>query len=133
MRVLFRTSVVGLFTMLAACGSGPIPQSSSGPRRDSNYISAEELRANRAQTAYDAVQSMRANWLRKKRGEQSFHAANDVIVYLDNAKMGGLDALRQISTGAVVSMRFFDPAAANYRWGAGHSHGAILVSTGEQR
>lgn len=129
-RTCFQLAAAGMLVVLAACAPAAGTNGGEpGPRSDRNFISTEEVRASTAQNAYDAVQSMRASWLRKKRGEQSFYAQNDVIVYLNNARMGGLDSLRQISLGTVTWMRFFEPSAANYRWGTGHSHGAILVST----
>jgi hypothetical protein len=53
-------------------------------------------------------------------------------VYLDNARLGGPETLREIHTGSITSVRFYDSAKAQYRFGIGHTHGAILVSTGAQ-
>jgi hypothetical protein len=131
LRVIVRFGAVCALALVAACGADPLPGRFSpepAARPDRNFISAEEVRASTAQNAFDAVQSMRSAWL-VKRGEQSVAGSTDVVVYLNNARMGGLESLRNISLGTVAWMRYFDARQANYRWGTGHSQGAILVST----
>lgn len=112
-----------LFLLFAACAMGNV---GSGSNR--NVISRAEIDDNPAGTAYDLVQSLRPHWLRL-REEFGIGRSNDLTVYLDNARMGGRASLREIGLGSVHSVRYFDPAAANLRWGAGHGYGVILVST----
>jgi len=93
-----------------------------------NVILREELVENPAVNAYDLVQSLRPQWLRI-REEFGIGRANDLVVYLDHARLGGRDALREISVGNIQYLQYLEPAAANLRFGAGHAYGAILVST----
>jgi hypothetical protein len=96
--------------------------------------------------ALDIVRSLRANWLVERGGkrfaEQGLVISADdkgntvvgpgqptIQVYLDDAKMGGVDALRQIPVPSIRKIERLTPAEANYRFGAGHDHGVILVTS----
>lgn len=130
-RAILRLSCLCSLALAAGCGTGSggnIPEAPR-PRQDSDYISTREVRASNAENAYDAISSMRRNWLTRTRGEQSFSTPTEVVVYYNNARMGGLASLRQISMGTVTWIRYFDARRAQYKYGAGHSQGAILVST----
>jgi hypothetical protein len=52
-----------------------------------------------------------------------------IIVYMDQARIGGVEGMRHIHPQTVTSISFLDAAAANYRFGQGHMHGAIVIST----
>ncbi len=59
-------------------------------------------------------------------------SGSGLVVYLDNARMGGVDALRQLNTSAIESLRFMDAATATATLpGLGSSviAGAIVVRT----
>ncbi len=115
----------------------------TGAATHRDLIVQEEIRQTSAANAYELVQTLRPQWLRV-RGTQNLPAKLDprgtgqgvgealgqeLVVYLDNARIGGRSALREIPLTSVQYLQRFDAAAANYRWGAGHTHGAILVST----
>jgi hypothetical protein len=51
------------------------------------------------------------------------------MVYLDDAKLGSVDQLRELPVVGVNQVRYYDGAEATYKWGAGHIHGAIQVVT----
>ena len=74
------------------------------------------------------MQSLRPNWLRT-RGPQSIYRDGQIVVYQDNVRVGGPEALRVIPATDVLSMRFFDGPSATQRWGLDHGHGAIQVLT----
>ncbi|HEY0150604.1 MAG TPA: hypothetical protein VGB92_01325 [Longimicrobium sp.] len=128
-RAILRLSCLCSLAFVAGCATGTGGNMPEQPRarQEQDYISTEEVRASNAVNAYEAISSLRAAWLRK-RGEQGF-SPTDVIVYYNNARMGGLESLRQISLGTVTWIRYFDARRAQYRYGTGHSQGAILVST----
>lgn len=122
----------GIFTVAAlalittACASAPAGvQPASSRSRD--FIAQEEIRGTVSGTALDAVRMLRPAWL-VKRGPQSVSFEADIWVYLVRARLGGVDSLREIAAANVAWMEFLDPAAANFRFGAGHPHGAIVVS-----
>ncbi|HEX8210780.1 MAG TPA: hypothetical protein VF584_11435 [Longimicrobium sp.] len=128
-RAIVRLGCLCSLAFVAGCATGTggsLPEQSRA-RQEQDYISTEEVRASTAVNAYEAISSMRAAWLRK-RGEQGF-SPTDVIVYYNNARMGGIESLRQISLGTVTWIRYFDARRAQYRYGSGHSQGAILVSS----
>ena len=116
--------------------------SASSATRSRDLITTEEIGKSGAQNAYDLITSLRPNWL-NTRGEHSFRETARtqgrsevvtpglpmVVVYLDNARLGGVETLRQVLVPALTSIQYFDAKAATFKWGAGHSHGAILVST----
>lgn len=131
--------------VLAACA----PARAGGPRTTSDAITLEEIRASGASNAYALIESERPMWLRT-RGTQSFReegklnvrgktqistvpGKRTIAVYLDNARLGGVEALKGISLAEITSIAFLDPQAATLRWGSGHTHGAILLSTGPVR
>jgi hypothetical protein len=93
-------------------------------------ITRHELDANHFATVYDAVVGLRQSWL-QARGPDSFttNAATQVVVYMDNNKVGGVETLRGIATNAVTWVRHYDGNEATARWGLGHGAGVIYVST----
>jgi hypothetical protein len=52
-----------------------------------------------------------------------------VQVYLDDARLGGVDELKRIPIHHVAYIRYFDGLAASARWGLDHGQGVIYVST----
>ncbi len=105
---------------------------SNNARPDRNVITLPEVQAaridNAIDNAYDLVRTLRPMWLRK-RGSNSINDDGDIVVYLNNARLGGPEALRQVETISVTSIRYYDAGAATYRFGSGHQHGAIQIST----
>lgn len=128
-------------------------------RSGSGAITAEEIAGmNSAATAYQLVQSLRPQWVRP-RGMQSLSESThtravgsgksssgdvaagqgpvtvpnagqpQVLVYVGNARMGDVSALKTISAADVGSIEYLEPAKATLRFGGGHSHGVILVTT----
>jgi hypothetical protein len=61
--------------------------------------------------------------LRQAAGEE------DIVIYMDNARLGYREELRRVALASVQYVEFFSASAATQRWGGGHLHGAILIST----
>lgn len=109
-----------------------------------DFIPAEEVEGASGVTAYEVIQVLRPNWL-IVRGTQGFAESGTgttngrdvaivpglptIKVYTDNAFLGGLDALKTIPKGSIVSMQRLTAAQATTRWGAGHTHGAIVIQS----
>ncbi len=106
-------------------------------------ISPDEIeRAGITGTVYDLVFALRRNWL-NTRGPEALPVGPrvvttgaqqvllpgepELVVYLDNVRLGPVDELRKLAVGGVTGVRFYDGPEATYRWGAGHSRGAIQV------
>lgn len=118
-----------LLAGLIGCAS-----STQGTRRNQSVLTTAEIRASSASNALDLVRAQRPQWLRS-RGATSIREAGSqaVAVYLDNARMGGPESLGSISLASVQYLRYFGAVEANYRYGTGHDHGVILVSTQPMR
>ena len=116
--------MIGIAVMLTACASSGAR--SGAPRGDRNLVTSEEIRESVALNAYDYIQSNRPIWLRR-RGQTSILMDGDILVYLDESRLGGPETLRQVSLVAVDRMQFLDASAAQQRFGVGHGHGVILI------
>lgn len=112
----------------SSCRSAGAPGSRLG---DPDILTREEIEKSTAATVYDLVQNHRPQWLRTRGLANLAQAAGeeDIVVYMDNARLGFRDAMRRVPLGAVQYVQFFTAREATYRWGAGHLHGAILIST----
>lgn len=142
-------ALTGLFMAARAPGSAPGGDAGMPRVRQSSgddMIRSHEILEVRGTTALDLVRSLRPNWLvgrgvqRLRQGGQvtataergNLHVAAGeiaILVYLDHARMGGVETLQQIPASAVRAMHWLDAAAATHRWGAGHTHGVILVES----
>ena len=87
--------------------------------------------ATNAPNALIAVQQLRPTWLRS-RGDFSASSSSrtaEVIVYLNEARLGTWQELDKIPISSVKELRFFSPSDATTRWGTGHTRGAILITS----
>lgn len=114
--------------LLGACAPAGSSSRTGPATARSTPILLNEVRTANAPNAYELVQTHRPAWLRK-RGDNSIRNEGDIVVYLNNARMGGPTSLQQIVTTTITSVEFLDPGTATYRFGNGHPYGAIVVST----
>lgn len=109
-------------------GRGIRPDPSRTLPRGRSRIGGEEIRGRGVKTAREAVELLRPEWLRGRGthviGENS---EQTLQVYLDDVRLGGVRFLADVPAQTIRSIHFFDAAAATLRWGAGHSHGVILI------
>lgn len=114
----------GLLLLTLGCGTaGP-----GGSGLNANLINREQLDEYGPATAYEVVQALRPTWL-QKRGNTSFMNEGEIRVYLDGTSHGGIDSLRAFHTDDVESIRYLDERQASYRYGPGHEHGVILITS----
>ena len=115
----------GLATALAACSSTGGP---SGPRRDPNLITAEELSEYATLSALDVVRRLRPRWL-TGRG-QGTGGMNRPQVIQDGARLGDPDnALRSIAVSDLEELRFLSASDATMRYGTNYPGGAIVITS----
>jgi hypothetical protein len=98
---------------------------------DPDYILREEIDRSTARSAYELVRNHRPQWL-QTRGLTTLRQAagqDGIEVYMDNARLGDVQAMRQVTLAAIQYLRFFTASEATQRWGGGHLNGAILIST----
>jgi len=112
-----------------ACASPP--RLGPGEVSNSQLITEEEIDASRTQTAYDAIQKLRANFL-SYRGETSFDRTKSQpypTVYLDGQEFGPIASLRNIPASQVATIRLYRSWEATTKFGTGNMGGVIAVTT----
>lgn len=110
---------------LGACSSRPAPERAE--RGGRAVLTSVEIQESNYTDAYSVVRALRPEWLRAT--PNSFSGSEEIQVYLDGNRMGGVDQLRQIMTRSITSMQFLTGLEASNRWGLNHGAGAILVLT----
>jgi hypothetical protein len=108
---------------VSACGG--VSTQGSGSR---DVLTAEEISRASGMTAYDVVQQLRPQFLRLRSARSTQAAGHaEPVVYVDNIRAGGLDALRGVRAESVEDIRYIGASDATTRFGTGHMGGAILV------
>src|SRR5262245_52048709 len=117
--------------VLGACASG----AGSGSRIASspNLITQSEIdeaRQSGVRDLYELIERRRPRWL-QARPERSINLQTSILVFQNNSRLGGIDALRGYPLGSVTSIRYVDAAQAGQLPGGGGAHvqGAIVIST----
>jgi hypothetical protein len=142
-----------MFAAVVACASGGGAPGSSSAKVKTNpdVITTAEIDAGGFRDAYDVVQRLRPTWFTKARastsgslsgtqvagsaggmsGVQPLSAGGGLVVYLDNTRMGGTEALRDMPATSIGSLQYMDAATATARLpGIGSSiiTGAIVAT-----
>ena len=121
-----------LVASIPACASSPSGTGASqqSSRRGSpDRITQEELATIDVQNALQAVQRLRPSFLQNRGGASSSisQGPQDVVVYVDQTKMGGPNALAQIPITDVKEIQHLSGTDATQRYGTGHGSGVIIV------
>ena len=96
-----------------------------------NELSIEQIRASGSVDALEAVQRLRPLWLRT-RAPSSVSGPNEILVYQNSTRLGGLEALRGYPLDGITKIRYLTASeAANRLPGTGSTvvEGAIVIST----
>lgn len=121
-----RTLVLLAIGAASACArttnAADVAPSSTGP------ITRAEMEQVRYASLYDVVQALRGRWLVTRGPKTLLGRPVEVQVFVDDLRMGGVDALRSMQTDNVLSISFVDPVTAGQRWGGKYSQGTILVA-----
>lgn len=113
-------------------------------KRGRSILTREQIISSGATNAHQLIRAMRAEWM-QPRGVNSFTETargyadtettviipgeDHILVYMDNARMGGTQHLVDMPLADVQQIEFIDGPQATFRWGAGHAHGVILITT----
>lgn len=125
-------ALLSLLAMVTAAGcSAASARGGDEARRDQSVLTQADLRESGFTTVYQAVESLRPNWLRR-RGPDSFLAPGQVQVYRDGIRVGGIEQLRAMETLGIAYVEYIDGIAAAGRWGLDHGYGVIFVSSHER-
>ncbi len=124
--VSLRSWIVAL-PVAAACSGGGTGSSTVSP---DDVITAEEIRAeswNWANT-FEVVPRLRPEWLEPPE-EYGFTEPGELVIYLDDVRMGGPAQPQEIPSQLVASIRYYDPSTGRRQFGLDHRGGAIFVAT----
>jgi hypothetical protein len=123
-RMTLLPALVGLIAI--AC----VPAASPGPMPDQQMITEPEIVGAHANSAYDVIHKLRANFL-SARGQTSILLATSSYptVYVDGQRYGDIDALRIIPARDVASIRLYRAWDATTRFGTGNTNGVIAITT----
>ncbi len=124
MRGFDRLLPVALLAALSACASA-----GNAPSVDRNLVTSAELEQMGSANAYQALERLRPEFIRRNRGRASINLQGArTVVYIDNARFEEIEALRTIQSAAVETIRFIDGRDAVTRFGSGHEAGALIVT-----
>jgi hypothetical protein len=120
--------------LVAACASGAgssaRTREPTAQRHDANLITEEEIRGQSNSTLHDVIRALRPGWLMVRRPTTLLRQQEGaLVVYLDGARFGDAETLRQIRPISVRAVRFYPATEAQARFGPGHLQGAIEVTT----
>ena len=105
----------------------------SFPGGDRFIITGEQIREASLANAMEAVRFFHPEWLQQQRPDsfEEFRVftASEIPVYLDNARLEGINDLAGINALVIKSIQFLNTQQATVRWGTGHRFGAIQVLT----
>jgi hypothetical protein len=126
---------LAVFAIAVAIGCASSGVSPGG--KNLNVITTDEIAQTSASNAYELIQHLRPNYLRTRgavHGSPSADGTNhleavDLVVYLNESRLGGSDQLRQIAFSDIREIHYFSASEATTKWGTGHSAGAIQVLT----
>ena len=98
---------------------------SAVPPPTSTILSEQQISATVATTAFDAIARLRPIAL-----NGGGPRAKDPIVYMNGARLGGVDELTRISASELAEIRFLNPIEAAAMFGSTpRSAGAILLTS----
>ena len=116
-------SLLAFPALLACASTGGGAASASASATNSTRLTQEEIVSADLPTAYDLVDRLRRPWLRR-----DAVTGGDVEVYMDNRKIGGAAALRDIPSVDVGALEYLPNDEAIRRWGSQVSGSVIVVT-----
>ena len=120
-------SFVAVLLLVSACAR---PATTSGSSSPHNVITPEELSRYSNLTLYEAIRRLRPSFFRTRDVATSTNPVpRPVMVYLDDVRTEGLDALRNVAVSIVKEVRFLEPQQANVRYGTSNNNGGAIVVT----
>lgn len=139
---LLRAGGLALFTLVvAACSSAGGGNGGDGTGGSANRITREQILLMPDGTALDVVRRYRSQWLRARSQGTFARTRSDPLsgdvtaapdtpqVFLDELRLGDIDALGQISSANIESIEYITASDATTRYGTGYSGGIIRVNT----
>ena len=88
-------------------------------RGDSKTVTESELASAVQLNVYDYIAAQRPNWFRQ--GGRSL----PLVVFLDDARLGGPQVLKTLTTGSIRMLRYFEASAAQQKF-SGRDFGPVI-------
>lgn len=123
-----RTAMATIIVLSLAVGCASSPQPSDGPRTTGqrNVITRDEIIDVNQETAYEVIQSLRAQWLRPvARGATTGMAYP--TVYVESQYWGEIEDLKRMSADAVAELRYLNARDATTRGWNRNNAGVIQI------
>ena len=137
------TTKFAVFALLLAIVASPDALSAQQKQRgDRNRISKDDMTEVLASvsTAYDAVRTLRPQWLNPPALRQSTATvmgdgggATDVVIYVDDLRQQSKDDLKTVKATTILEIKYLDQNRAIQMRGPGHEMGVIEVTTINKR
>jgi hypothetical protein len=105
--------------VIAACASQSGGAELAPARGDARTITAAELATATQLNLFDYVQATRPLWLRQQA------AGLPIVVFVDDARLGGPSTLRSLTLATVSSVRYYDASAAQQKF-TGRDLGPVI-------
>ena len=142
-----RYFVLNVIVILAGCASGggggsastTTAAATSVKRGGPDLITSEEITQSGKSysTAYELVESLRPTMMRSRAGTMTYNtpsgtstndaAAINVIAFVDDVRLGGVEAMRQVPASQVKEIRYINGRDATTKWGTGYTSGVIQI------
>lgn len=125
------TRLCGILFLLSAtaCASSGSQNTGTAQTNRRDLLTQEQIQATNRQNAFEVVETLRSNWLRPRGQTSLTQRSAEVLVYVNNQRVGGVDQLRAIPAMLITSIQWYDGIAASGRWGLDHGAGVIMVNT----
>jgi hypothetical protein len=124
-------ALVSAVALACASGGGTNELDTPGPASDAaatqesgdqSRITAAEIAEANLPNAYELVSRLRRPWLRR-----DALTGGEVVVYMDEQNLGGVEKLRDIPAVEVAELQYLPNDAAVRRWGAAITGSVIIV------
>lgn len=124
-----RLALSALVLLAAGCATGPQGSDpSSPPRTPRDVLTYDQLAATRMPTLYEAIQRLQPTWLRPPPGTPF---QTEIGVFVNGARVGGLEFLRQYPATQAQQVRYMDSRAMDAELAAFQIRGlgaAIMIT-----
>lgn len=121
---------ISLVFLLSGCAGAATP---GGEDRAANIITQQEILDARATNLWEVVNNLRPRWLQAISLPSMSGGSAQILVYRDNVRLAGPDALRNLNPELAREIRWLDRMEATSRFprsgSGGEVAGAIVVIT----
>jgi hypothetical protein len=116
---LARPFCAAALVVLAACASQSGGSELEPARGDARTITAAELATATQLNLFDYIQATRPRWLQQQARSSS------IVVFVDDARLGGPSTLKSVTLGTVSLVRYYDASAAQQKF-TGRDLGPVI-------